>query len=152
VKDSLNKGRSCVYKIGLHLVFVTKYRKKAINEPMLKVMKDCFSSICEGMECKLLEFNSESDHVHLLVDMSPKVAPSVLVNSLKSVSSRKMRQQFAEHLSQFYWGKAPFWSKAYCAISTGGASLEVVKRYIQNQDAPLTPTESKIRKKNARRS
>lgn len=132
MEGSLNRGRSCVYKISLHLVFVTKYRKKVINDKMLKVIEDCFTSICEGMECTLLEFNGESDHVHLLVDMSPKVAPSVLINSLKSVSSRKMRQQFAKHLSVFYWGKSPFWSKAYCAVSTGGVSLEVVKRYIHS--------------------
>ena len=136
MKYSLNKGRSCVYKISLHFVFVTKYRQKAITPEMLEVMEECMSSICEGMECRLEEFNGETDHVHLLVDVSPKVATSVLVNSLKSVSSRKMRQQFGKHLSRFYWGKPQFWSKAYCAVSTGGAPLEVVKRYIQNQDTP----------------
>ncbi|MBE9040633.1 IS200/IS605 family transposase [Oscillatoriales cyanobacterium LEGE 11467] len=139
MKYSLNKGRSCVYKISLHLVFVTKYRKCAITPEMLEVMEECMGSICEGMECQLEEFNGEADHVHLLVDLSPKVAPSVLVNSLKSVSSRKMRQQFGKHLSQFYWGKPQFWSKAYCAVSTGGAPMRVVKRYIQNQDTPLAP-------------
>ena len=75
------------------------------------------------------------DHCHLLVEMYPDVAPSRLVNTLKTVSSRLIRRDYKEHLDKFY-RKPTFWTGAYCIISTGGAPLEIVKQYIESQDAP----------------
>lgn len=91
--------------------------------------------LCQNQKSQLLEFGGEADHLHLLVDLSPDVAVSKLVNTLKTISSRLIRKEFADHVSQFYW-KPVFWTGAYCAISAGGAPLEVLKLYIQNQDEP----------------
>ncbi len=107
---------------------------------MLSRLKDIFSHLCQNQKSELLEFGGELDHVHLLIDFSPDVAPSKLVNTLKTISSRMIRKEFAEHINKlhinkFYW-KPVFWTGAYCVISAGGAPLEVLKQYIQNQEEP----------------
>jgi len=84
---------------------------------------------------QLVEFGGESDHIHIMLVMHPNIMPSKLVNNLKTVSSRLMRKEFSEHLAKFYW-KPVMWSRAYCLISTGGAPIEALKQYIQNQDQP----------------
>lgn len=130
-KTRLNKTCSCVYRISLHIVFVTKYRRKVLTPEILDYLQQEIARLGEGRNCKLDEFNGEADHVHLLVDINPKIAVSTLVNSLKSVSSRLVRRDFSEQLSQFY-SKPTLWTRAYCVVSTGGAPLEAVKQYIQN--------------------
>lgn len=135
MSTNLHSHRHCVYKINLHIVFVTKYRRKVINAEILKRLEDIFSKLCQNQKSELIELGGESDHVHLLIDISPDIAPSRLVNTLKTISSRMIRKEFAEHINKFYW-KPVFWTGAYCVISAGGAPLEVLKTYIQNQDEP----------------
>lgn len=135
MSTTLHSYRHCVYKINLHIVFVTKYRRKVINAEMLLRMKEIFTRLCQNQKSELLEFGGEPDHVHLLVDLSPDVAVSKLVNTLKTISSRLIRKEFADHVNKFYW-KPVFWTGAYCAMSASGAPLEVLKSYIQNQNEP----------------
>lgn len=106
-----------------------------ITSDILKSLETIFSKLCQNQKSELIEFCGESDHVHLLIDISPDIAPSRLVNTLKTISSRMIRKEFAEHINKFYW-KPVFWTGAYCVISASGAPLEVLKTYIQNQDEP----------------
>lgn len=129
-------GRHCVFMLHVHLVFVTKYRRAAFTEDMLKSLQTYFEKICLDFECTLEEFNGEKDHVHLLVNYPPKVCLSKLVNSLKGVSSRKLRLDYANELSRIYW-KGVLWSPSYFAGSVGGAPLVVLKQYIEQQQRPL---------------
>jgi len=103
---------------------------------MLERLKIICTELTEKWECELLEFNGESDHVHLLLSLNPKVAPSVFANNLKTVSSRLIRRDFGEVLSKVYWGKPVFWSRSYCIITCGGAPLSVIKQYIEQQETP----------------
>lgn len=91
--------------------------------------------ICAGMGAELREFNGETDHVHLLVCYPPSVALSLLVNRLKGVSSRRLRQQYPQHTRKYLWGKH-FWSPSHFAASSGGAPLIIIKQYIQQQNRP----------------
>jgi putative transposase len=116
-------------------VFITKYRKKVITPEILKDLENIFSRLCANAKGELVEFKGESDHVHLLVDISPDIAPAKLVNTLKTISSRMIRKKYAEYLQPFYW-KPVFWTGAYFVTSTGGAPLETLLTYIQNQNAP----------------
>jgi putative transposase len=122
----------CVFSLHLHLVLVTKYRRRCIDAPVLERLRAVFARLCEQWDCELLEFNGEPDHVHLLLSVNPKVAPSVLVNNFKTVSSRLIRKEFKAHVDRFY-RKPVFWSRSYCAISCGGAPLSVLKQYVENQ-------------------
>ena len=131
--DRMNALYHCQYSILFHLVVATKYRRKCINKSILTELEKIFDRLCKKWQCQLLEFNGEEDHVHLLLSLTPKVAPSVFVNNLKSVSSRLIRRDYGEYLTQYY-RKPVFWSRSYCMISCGGAPLSVLKQYIENQN------------------
>jgi len=130
--QQLNSYAHCVYKIFYHIVFVTKYRKKVLTPKILEQLKKHFSRLCINANCKLMEMNGEADHVHLLIDASPNIQPSRLVNTLKTISSREIRKEFAEEL-RLHYQKPVLWSRAYCIVSAGGAPLSVLKQYIKNQ-------------------
>jgi len=91
--------------------------------------------VCGNFECELAEFNGQTNHVHLLVNYPPKVALSRLVNSLKGVSSRRMRQEFPD-LRGHYWRANRLWSGSYFAGSVEGAPISVLRQYIEQQNRP----------------
>jgi putative transposase len=99
---------------------------------MIKRLEEIIKNLCEKAKTKLIEFGAESDHCHLLVSLHPNNNISVFVKNLKSSSSRLLRKEFELELSKTYWNPV-LWSSSYCVISTGGAPLEVLKKYIQNQ-------------------
>lgn len=132
---TIRTGRHCVFNMHAHLVFVTKYRRTVFNKSMLASMKMIFTLICEQFEAKLVEFEGERDHVHLLIQYPPKLALSKLVNSLKGVSSRVLRKQFKKDIEKYYW-KGVLWSPSYFAGSCGGAPIDIVRKYIENQKSP----------------
>ena len=136
--NEIRTGRHCVFLLHVHLVFVTKYRKAVFQEKHLQTLKRIFEKICTDFGAELKEFNGEADHVHLVVNYSPKIAISKLVNSLKGVSSRKLKELHPE-LRQYYWGNA-LWSPSYFAGSCGGAPLQVIKQYIESQKPATSPT------------
>src|SRR6059058_650260 len=86
--SDIRSGRHCVSKLHVHLVFITKYRRKVFTKDILTDLRKIFRKVCADFEAKLVELDGEGDHVHLLVHYPPKVAISKLVNSLKGVSSR----------------------------------------------------------------
>ena len=98
---SVRTGRHCIFLLHAHLVFVTKYRHRVFSGTHLRRMEEIMRAVCADFETELVEFNGEDNHVHLLVNFPPKVALSKLVNSLKGVSSRRMRQEFPD-LVQHY--------------------------------------------------
>ena len=134
---SIRTGRHVVFSLHAHLVFVTKYRKNVFNKQLLDYLKFIFTDICNGFEVQLIDFEGEQDHVHLLINYPPKLSLSKLVNSLKGVSSRLLRANFKQHISQYYW-KGVFWSPSYFVSSCGGAPIHLVKQYIQNQRRPCS--------------
>ena len=130
-----NKGSHSVYSIHLHLVLVTKYRKKVITSEMLDVMAEVFQRICKKKKSTLLQLDGESDHVHALLDIHPDNNIAQLVASLKSASSRIIRQEFKEIIDKVYF-KPVFWSSSYYIASSGGVTIERLKRYIDSQQTP----------------
>ena len=97
-------------------------------------MNSIFCHVCNTFDVKLVEFNGESDHVHLLVSYPPKIAISKLVAHFKGISSRQLRQSFQD-IQQHYW-KCRLWSPSYFASSCGGAPINTIKQYIQKQNTP----------------
>jgi putative transposase len=132
-KSTLKSLYHCVYKLSYHLVLVTKYRKEIITSDMLIDLQSIFTRLCKSWGCKLLEFNGEKDHVHLLIEANPNITISDFVNNLKTVSSRLIRKQYKDYVRKFY-RKPVFWHRSYCIVSTGGAPLEIIKRYIEQQN------------------
>jgi putative transposase len=119
----------------VHLVFVTKYRRGVFTKEVLDNLRDIFTGVCNDFEAELVEFDGEEDHVHLLVNYQPKVAVSNLVNSLKGVSSRMIRQKQYPSIRKKLWGGA-LWSPSYFAGSCGGAPISIIRQYIEQQQTP----------------
>jgi len=117
------------------LVFVTKYRHPVFTDAHLSRLEDIFQAVYADFGCDLVECNGEAEHVHLLVTYPPTVRLSRLVNSLKGVSSRRLRQEFPE-LARHYLRARRLWSGAYFAGSVGGAPLNVQRAYIEQQRRP----------------
>lgn len=132
---NLRKGRTCVFLMHVHLVFVTKFRRKVFTKKILDELKSIFTDVCTDFEATLVEFDGEEDHVHLLINYSPKISISKLVNSLKGVSSRLIRKKGYVAIQKALWG-GQLWSPSYFAGSCGGAPLEVIKQYIDSQNTP----------------
>ena len=131
----IRTGRHCVFALHAHLVFVTKYRHGVLAGRHLERLEEIMREVCADFETDLAEFNGESSHVHLLVNFPPKIALSRLVNSLKGVSSRRMRQE-VPHLRRHYYRATRLWSGSYFAGSVGGAPLTVLRQYIEQQNRP----------------
>ncbi|WP_435111692.1 IS200/IS605 family transposase [Nocardiopsis synnemataformans] len=132
---NIRPGRSVVYNLHAHLVFVTKYRRGVLTDQMLTHCEQVMRQVCETMGAELREFNGEDDHVHLLVDYPPKLPVSTMVNRLKGTSAHYLRKQFPDHVRRFLWGNH-FWSPSYFAASCGGAPLSVIAEYIDQQKRP----------------
>ncbi len=129
--STFRTGRHCVFGLHVHLVFVTKYRRGVLTDAAHETLRELFEKVCQDFEAVLVEANGEDDHVHLLVEYPPKVALSKLVNSLKGVSSRRLRQLHPNIKNGYY--KGVLWSPSYFAASCGGAPLSVIRQYVENQ-------------------
>ena len=133
--NDIRHGRHCVFLMHVHLVFLTKYRREVFTKEILDDLRSIFASICADFESKLIEFDGEDDHVHLLVNYPPKIAVSKLANSLKGVSSRLIRNKNYPSIHKKLWGGA-LWSPSYFSGSCGGAPISIIREYIQQQQTP----------------
>ena len=132
--NDIRTGRHCVFAMHVHLIFVTKYRRKVFDGDAIDCLREHFSRVAADFGARLVEMNGENDHVHLLVEYPPKVSVSSLVRSLKGVSSRMLRQERPD-IARHYW-REMLWSPSYFAASCGGAPIEIIKQYVEQQQRP----------------
>lgn len=121
-------GSHSVYSIHLHSYFVCKYRRNALTPEMISRAREVIERICEANNSILIEYGGEPNHVHLLIDLHPDNNISNFVGSLKSATSRILRQEFPAEVNKFY--RKGFWGRQKYYRSAGGAPLEKLKRYI----------------------
>ena len=127
-----SRGSHARYRLEYHLILVTKYRKPCITEELYQFLRAETERLFSLWRIEHLEMNHDRGHVHILPSASPQICLSSTINSYKSVTSRLIRKHFSEHLAAYYW-KPYFWSRSYLILSSGGAPIEVIRRYIQNQ-------------------
>ena len=120
-----------------HLVLVTKYRRKVLSAAMLDRAAEILRALAIAWEGSVLECSGEPDHLHVLFEIPPKARPSDVVNNMKTVTSRRLRSEFPA-LRAAYRGKPVLWSPSYCILSAGGAPIEILKRYVQEQKKPTS--------------
>jgi len=115
--SNLRRGRHSVSALLVLMVFVSKYRKKVFDEDGLKTLENAFSGVAKQMNFQIIEFNGESDHVHLLVEYPPKLSISPIVNHLKGVSSRLYRQKHLSPSEKHLWSPSSAccfcWRRSY---------------------------------------
>jgi putative transposase len=130
--NRFRKERHSISDLRIHLVCVTKYRRSVLTAESLSVIEKSFRDVAAKMDFQVQEFNGEPDHIHALIEYPPKLSISQMVNALKGVSSRRYGQ--AGYPKPY--GKDALWSPSYFVSAVGGAPLEVLKRYIQEQEKP----------------
>ena len=111
--DFVSSARS-VSDMKAHLVLTTKYRKKVLTGKMIDRLRSVITDLCEKWDCKVIEFNGEDNHIHLLFQYYP---------------------QIPEEINKIYWKKV-FWNESYFIASCGGVTISVLKKYIENQNVP----------------
>ena len=127
----LRNNNHSVFAIHFHLILVVKYRKKVINDEISERLKEIFEYIQGNYNIALEEWNHDVDHVHILFRSEPNSNISKFINAYKSASSRLIKKEYPSIKASLY--KEMFWSQSFCLISTGGASIDTIKKYIESQ-------------------
>jgi putative transposase len=124
-------------------VLVVKYRRKVITEEIGKRLEEITKGITHKWACEIMQFGFEEDHIHLLISTHPAMDMSRFVNNLKTVTSRMIRKEYNEEIKKKLWG-SNFWTRAYCLLTTGGATIEVIRKYIEKQGSDSSPSKISI--------
>jgi putative transposase len=127
----LDTNAHSVFMLWYHLILVTKYRRQVFNDEVSNRAKEIFENIASNYHITLIEWNHDSDHVHILFRSHPKTELSKFINAYKSASSRLIKQEF-ESVRKQLW-QSYFWSQSFCLLTSGGAPIEVIKQYIESQ-------------------
>ena len=127
----LDNNNHSVFLMYYHLILVVKYRRKVFTDKMSNYAKDIFVRIGKSYNITLEEWNHDVDHIHIMFKAHPNSELSKFINAYKSASSRLIKKDFPE-VRQKLW-KEMFWSKSFCLLTTGGAPINVIKKYIESQ-------------------
>ena len=127
----LDNNSHSVFLLHYHVIFVVKYRRQVFNETVSNRAKEIFEYISPRYNVILEEWNHDKDHVHILFRAHPNTELSKFINAYKSVSSRLLKKEFP-NIKKKLW-KEHFWSQSFCLLTTGGVSIEVIKKYIESQ-------------------
>ena len=134
---NLDNNAHSVFLLQYHLVLVIKYRRQVFDDGISSRAKEIFEYIAPNYNITLEEWNYDKDHIHILFQGHPNTEISKFINAYKSASmetvtsSRLLKKEFPQ-IRQKLW-KEHFWSQSFCLITTGGAPIEVIKKYIESQ-------------------
>ena len=133
MKSIYDTNNHSVFLLQYHLILVTKYRRQVIDDEICKRLREIFEYIAnkEQYKLKIIEFNHDKDHLHILFKAEPKSEISKFINAYKSASSRLIKKEFPR-VKEKLWKEA-FWSRSFFLATTGGVTLEVLKQYIESQ-------------------
>ena len=149
MSSGYQSGAHTTHRLRYHLVWIPKYRRRVLEGAVASRLQALFEQACEVNEWVLHELSIQPDHVHLLIQIPPKVSVSKVVNLLKGGSSRLLRLEFPE-LEEFLWGDS-FWCDGFFAESVGQTEEAVIRRYIQEQGRPHGGDKNKAQGRNKRR-
>jgi putative transposase len=129
VQQTYKSNHNVVYSCTYHVIWCPKYRRKVLNGLIENRLKEIIYQTCEEKQAHVIELEVMPDHVHLLVGCDPQFGIHRLVKFLKGSSSRLLRQEFAELTSRL----PTLWTNSYFVQTVGGAPLEIIKQYIEQQ-------------------
>ena len=127
----MDNNAHSVFLLYYHLIMVTKYRRKVINDDISARGKEIFEYIAPNYGITLEEWDHDKDHVHVMFRAQPKSEISKFINAYKSASSRLLKKEYPE-IREKLW-KGAFWSQSFCLLTAGGAPIEVIREYIESQ-------------------
>ena len=123
------KSNTVCYSCKYHIIWCTKYRRNVLNEDVQQKLKILIQEIINQMNCELIELEVMENHIHLLVECVPQLGIHKLVKKLKGVSSRILRTEFSHLRTRL----PTLWTNSYFVFTVGGAPLEIIKKYIEEQ-------------------
>lgn len=129
VMDEIKTNNNVAYRCHYHVVWTPKYRRKVLAGAVEDRLKEIIRGVCEERRSDIIELEVMPDHVHLLVTCDPQYGIHRLVKQIKGRSSRLLRQEFPSLKSRL----PTLWTNSYFVATVGGATLEAVKRYVENQ-------------------
>lgn len=127
----LDSNNHSVFSMHYHLVLVVKYRRQVFDNEISEFLKGMFVRIGSEYNISLVEWNHDKDHIHILFKAHPNSELSKFINAYKSASSRLIKRDFP-YIRKKLWEEM-FWSRSFCLLTTGGAPMNIIKRYIENQ-------------------
>ena len=125
-----------VSSLHAHLVVTTKYRYAILTRPMLDRLTEVIKDLCEKWQCEFIEGNREPNHYHLLFRYFPQMQLSKFIGNIKSISSRRIRQEFPDIVESKYWNNV-LWNEGYSIDTVGPVKLDVLKQYVESQPTKL---------------
>ncbi|MGW0433001.1 IS200/IS605 family transposase [Micromonospora sp. NPDC003197] len=125
----IRSNNNVVYRCTYHVVWCPKYRRKVITGDVDIRLKQIIGEVCAERDAPIVELETMPDQVHLLVTVDPQYGIHRLVKQIKGRSSRLIRQEFPEVRSRI----PTLWTNSYLVATVGGATLEIVKRYVESQ-------------------
>ena len=134
-KYDLDRGNHVVYSLHYHIIFVIKYRRKALyNDKIRERLKEIFRNLAPGLKIEIVSQEPADDHIHMLIKGTPSTDLVQVTNTLKGVSSRYLLQEFPE-IKNLLWGDS-FWSDSKFIVTTGQVSLDALVKYVESQNEP----------------
>ena len=127
----LDTNAHSVFSLYYHLILAIKYRKKVFDDEVSNRARELFETIAPNYKIEVLEWNHDQDHIHVLFKAQPKTELSKFINAYKSASSRILKKEYPSMKEQLW--KEMFWSRSFCLLSSGGAPIDVIKQYIEEQ-------------------
>lgn len=128
----IHYGRGYVYALEYHIVWCVKYRHKVIDSEIKDSLKKILKKIAQDNKFEILEYNTDLDHVHLLISLSPQHSIPNLIKAMKGVSARLLMKQYGSTLKQKLWG-GHLWNPSYYIATTSEKTEEQIIKYIQEQ-------------------
>ena len=125
----VRSNNNVVYRCAYHIVWCPKYRRPVLEGAVDARLKQIIRDVCAERECRIIELETMPDHVHLLVECDPQYGIHRLVKQVKGRSSRLLREEFPSLKRRL----PTLWTNSYFVATVGGAPLEIVKQYVENQ-------------------
>ncbi len=139
MKDTVKykSNRNVVYSCKYHIVWCPKYRRKVLVGDVEKRLKEIIQEVANEVNAEIIEMETDKDHIHILCEVDPQFGVNRFIKLAKGRSARALREEFP-HLKT----KLPtLWTNSYFISTIGGAPLEVIKQYIENQQTSQRPKE-----------
>ena len=130
-KENIVKARTCVYNVGYHIVFTTKYRKEVLIDKVKTRFQEILLQVAQDKDFIIEKMEIMPDHIHLFISAHPKHSPSYIVKMCKGISGRLLLKEFVNLRQELYKGK--LWNPSYYLETVGSISEKTVKQYIENQ-------------------
>ena len=125
------RSAHAVFDIKYHVVWITKYRNKALKGRVAERARDLIRQTCEARDVVIGRGAVSPDHIHILLSAPADLAPAKLVQYIKGRSSRRLQDEFPE-LRKRYWGQH-LWARGYFCATVGAVDEQTIREYIENQ-------------------